>query len=126
MAENYGITEESMTASNLLAGSHGVILYPVTLGSGAGSLKTGQVLGRRSADNKYYKFSATATDGTQTPRAILARDTDAASADAVSVAYVHGEFSTDALDWGSATSAQIEEAKRVFMQAGIYVKKIGG
>jgi len=126
MAESYGITEENLAAGNLLAGSHPVVLYPVVLGSGAGDLPAGQVLGRKTADNKYYKFDAAGSDGTETPRAVLARDTDASSADANTVAYVHGEFNQDALDWNSATAPQIETAKRTLLEYGIYVKSIGG
>lgn len=57
-----------------------------------------------------------------TPRAVLARDTDATSADVNTVAYVHGEFREDALDWNSATAPQITEAKRTLQGLGIFVK----
>ncbi len=215
MAESYGITEENLAAGNLLAGSHPVVLYPVVLGSGAGDLSAGQMLGRKSADNKYYKWTPAGTgytgeaigsgdaskktfygtlahpcvvsgsvsitaagttetlsdngqgdlvgdeggsgsvnyatggfvvtfdsapssgtdnvtadytggvDGTEVPRAVLARDTDASSADANTVAYVHGEFNQDALDWNSANASQIAAAKRTLLEYGISVKKIG-
>jgi hypothetical protein len=125
MAESYGITEENLATKNLLSGGHPVVLYPVILGSGAGELVSGQVLGRKTSDFKYYKFSAGASDGTETPRAVLARDTNASAADASTIAYVHGEFNQDKLDWNSATSEQIAEAKRKLGEFGIYVKKIG-
>lgn len=125
MAESYGITETTLVDQNLLAGGHPVVLYPIVLGSGAGDLDAGQVLGRQTTDSKYYKFSATASDGTETPRAILARDTDATSADAATVAYVHGEFNQDKLNWNSADSSQIAAAKRTLQGFGIFVKKIG-
>lgn len=125
MAESYGVTVTELAGSNLLAGNHPVVLYPVALGSGAGNLEAGQVLGRKTADSKYYKFTAGASDGTETPRAVLARDTDATSADAATVAYVHGEFNESELDWNSATSEQIAAAKRTLLEFGIYVKKIG-
>lgn len=123
MVESYGITEENLAQDNLLAGSHPVVLYPVVLGSGAGDLKQGQVLGRKTADDKYYKFDAGAADGTETPRAILAKDTDASSADVNTVAYVHGEFNEDELDWNEAIASQIAAAKRTLLGYGIYIKK---
>ena len=125
MTESYGITSENVAQDNLLSGSHPAVFYPVVLGSGAGSLERGQVLGRKTADSKYYKFSASASDGTEVPRAVLAKDTDAASADANTVAYVHGEFNESELDWNGASTAQIAEAKRTLVGYGIYVKKTG-
>jgi hypothetical protein len=125
MAESYGITETALAGGNLLAGGHPVVLYPIVLGSGAGDLDAGQVLGRKDSDSKYYKFTAGAADGTQTPRAILARDTNAASADAATVAFVHGEFDEDKLDWNSATGPQIAAAKLALQGFGIFVKKTG-
>jgi len=125
VAESYGITETALADNNLLAGGHPVVLYPIVLGSGAGALDAGQILGRKTVDSKYYKFSATASDGIEAPRAILARGTDASSADAATVAYVHGEFNQDKLDWNSADSSQVAAAKRALQEQGIFVKKIG-
>lgn len=218
MPESYGVTITELTGINLLAGSHPVTLYPIVLGSGAGDLSAGQVLGRKTSDNKYYKWTPAGTayadesigtgdgskktffatlahpavspgsvvvdavllddstetfsdngdggligsaggdgivdyatgkivvtfsqavktselvsadytgdlDGTEIPRAILARDTDASSEDVNTVAYVHGEFNEDKLDWNDATDPQIAAAKRRLAEYGIYVKKIGG
>lgn len=214
MPESYGVTITELAGINLLAGSHPVTLYPIVLGSGAGDLSAGQVLGRKTSDNKYYKLLPTGTDytgepvgsgddtkktfygtlahpsvvpgslsitdgtetfsdnsegglvgsaggwgiinystgsftvtfaaapttgtdnitadytgdvdGTEIPRAILARDTDASEEDVNTVAYVHGEFNEDKLDWNDATDPQIAAAKRRLAEYGIYVKKIGG
>jgi hypothetical protein len=213
MVESYGVTEENLAAQNLLAGSHPVVMIPIVLGSGAGDLAAGQVLGRKTSDNKYYKWtpagadytgeaigsgdgskktfygtfahpsvvagsvSITAqgttetltdngqgdlvgdeggsgsinyatgafvvtfnsapssgtdnvyadytgdVDGTEVPRAILARDTNADSEDAKTVAYVHGEFSQDAVDWNEAGDTQIAAAMRSLAELGIFVKK---
>ncbi|MCK4334254.1 head decoration protein [candidate division WOR-3 bacterium] len=64
-------------------------------------------------------------DGTEVPRAILARDTDASEEDVNTVAYFHGEFNEDKLDWNDASDPQIADAKRRLAEHGIYVKKIG-
>lgn len=49
----------------------------VTLAGGQGVLPTGCVLGQKTADGKYYKYTSGASDGTQTAAGILrdARDT---------------------------------------------------
>lgn len=123
MAESYGITEENLAAQNLLAGSHPVVMIPIVLGSGAGDLPAGQVLAWDTTQSyKYYKWSYGGANGLGTPRAILARDTDASSSDANTVAYVHGEFRREALDWNSATDTQITEASRTLQEYGIFIK----
>lgn len=57
----------------------------VTIASGAGKLKTGQVLGKLSATGKYVPNTAAASDGSQTSVAILLFPVDASSADAQAV-----------------------------------------
>jgi hypothetical protein len=123
MAESYGIDEQTLAAENLLAGSHPVVIIPIVLGSGAGDLKAGQVLAWDSTQSyKYYKWTYGGANELGTPRAILARDTNATSGDVKTVAYVHGEFRQSALDWNSATEPQITEAKRTLQGFGIFVK----
>lgn len=123
MAESYGITEQNLAAANLLAGNHPVVMISIVLGSGAGDLSAGQVLAWDSTlSYKYYKWSYGGANELGTPRAVLARDTDATSSDVNTVAYVHGEFREDALDWNSATAPQITEAKRTLQGLGIFVK----
>lgn len=53
MAEDYGVSESSLTADNLRGGDHPRVEIPVTIKSGAGSLKRGALLGRRISDHKY-------------------------------------------------------------------------
>ncbi len=57
----------------------------VTIASGAGKLKTGQVLGKLAASGKYVPNAATGSDGSQTSIAILLFSVDATSADAQAV-----------------------------------------
>jgi hypothetical protein len=125
MAESYGIDETTLSGNDLLAGSHPVVMISVVLGAGAGDLAAGQVLAWDSSnDYKYYKWSYGGANELGTPRAVLARDTDASGgADVNTVAFVHGEFRRKALDWNSATDPQITEAKRTLQEFGIFVKE---
>lgn len=124
MAESYGVTGESRSSDNLFAGDHPTVQIPEVLGSGAGSLVRGQLLGRKTADNKFYKFTPGGSDGTEVPRAILVNATDAISADAKTTVFVHGEFNEGAIDWNGADAAQKAAAKRTLLEFGIYVKTI--
>jgi hypothetical protein len=55
----------------------------VTIGSGAGNLLAGAVLGMRTANGKYYLSPASITDGTQDAIAVLLYPVDATAADKV-------------------------------------------
>jgi hypothetical protein len=57
----------------------------VTIASGAGKLKPGQVLGKLTASGKFMPNAATGADGSQTAVAILLFPVDATSADAQAV-----------------------------------------
>lgn len=65
--------------------------------------------------NKWIKSVATATDGSQIPKAVLADDADATSADAAAGAYVSGEFNGNALIYdGSWSVATLQIAMRPY------------
>ncbi len=73
---------------------------------------------------KYLKSLAAATDGSQTPDAILAEDCDASAADKTTVAYVRGDFAASKLTLGTGhTAATIREGLR---RLGIAVITIQG
>jgi hypothetical protein len=55
-------------------------------------LPRGTLLGRVTTSDKYIPCVKTASDGSQTPVAILAVDTDTSAADSVAPAYFVGEF----------------------------------
>ena len=105
------------TEDRLRAGDHPVVEVPVVIESGAGSLVRGTVLGRVTASGKYKAYNASATDGTEVPRGILAQDVDASSADVNASMYVHGEFNEDEL------TGLDDAGKLKLMEFGIYVKK---
>lgn len=66
-----------------------------------------------AGSGKYKKSLAAATDGSQTPVAILAEDADASSADAYAIAYYTGDFNSDAMTFGAGhTAASVKDALR--------------
>lgn len=78
-------------------------LYTITVAAGSG---------------KYKPYAAASLDGSAMPRAILARDVDATSADAVVNVYIHGEFN-------EASLAGIDAAgKKLLKDLGIFVKTV--
>lgn len=84
-----------------------------------GNLTRGALLGK-TAGGKYVLSLAAAEDGSQTPAAILAEDTDATSADKTTVAYLTGEFNTAAMVFGTGhTAASVKEGLR---EKGIFLK----
>jgi hypothetical protein len=118
MSQNYGMTQKGEYAPDaLIAGSHPVVEIPVTIAhASTNTLSRGQILGVISASGKYTKLDTTKSDGSQTPKALLGADVDAVEQDVKSFAYVHGEFSADAL-------IGLSDAVKADLQAiGIYVK----
>lgn len=52
----------------------------VTLAAGQGVLKAGTLLGRRTADKKYYVYDNSKSDGTEVARGVLRRGVDTGAA----------------------------------------------
>ena len=72
-----------------------------------------------AASGKYIKSLLAATDGSQVPCAILAEDSDATSGDQTTVAYVSGEFNSNAITFGTGhTAANTKDDLRAL---GIYL-----
>jgi len=90
-------TAGSYIPDNLIAGDAKIVTTPVVLASGAGALGRGTVLGKITTSGKYKKAVATATDGSQTPDAILAENVDATAGDVASIVYLSGQFAESAL-----------------------------
>ena len=95
MTESYGLGTESYAYDNLFAGSN---IRPVseggTLISGQ-NLTRGAVLGKITASGKYTLSLSASGDGSQTPTAILAKDTDATSGDVETTVYLTGEYNQE-------------------------------
>jgi len=83
-----------------------------TIGTAA-NLTAGAVLGRITATGKYILSLTGASDGSQTPAAILMTDAAAASADAPALILLAGSVDIAKLTFGSAhTAATVETAFR--------------
>lgn len=96
----------------LLIGEQTVLSRPITLITGQ-NLTRGSVLGKITASGKYTLSASAAVDGSQTPDAILAEDTDATAADKATVAYFAAGVNTAKLTLGAGhTVASITEGLR--------------
>lgn len=101
-------TPDPLIAQN----AHLLVDESITLLTGQ-NLKRGAVLGKITASGKYVLSLSAAADGSQTPAAILAVDTDATAADKVTVAYFRGDFQANAITLGAAhTVASVKAALR--------------
>lgn len=111
MTASYATTV--FTPDGLVAGnSDDLIAESITLISGQNCLR-GTVLGKITSGGKYNKSLSAASDGSQTPFAILAEDCDASGGDKVTLAYFRGDFRADKLILGTAhTLASIKQGLR--------------
>jgi type 1 fimbria pilin len=85
---------------NLFAGDFPRAGITVTIASGE-NLTAGAVLGQVTADDKFKLSASAAGDGSEVPKAILAEDCDASTADKEATAYFTGDFAEDALTIGT-------------------------
>ena len=104
---------------NLIAGT-AVNMVTERIVVDTGDLKRGALLGRVTATGKYILSLSAASDGSEVPRAILAEDTNATSADKTTVAYLTGEFNTAAMTFGTGhAAASVKDGLR---DLGIFLK----
>lgn len=102
---------ETFTPGDLLVGDYPVATRPITVVSGEGVLVRGTVLGKVTASGKYRQSLAASNDGSETPKAILAVDVDATSADVDTVEYASGGFNGAKLTLGTGiTLAAVKAA----------------
>lgn len=102
----------------LIVGDNPVRTRKITLVSGQ-NLTRGAVLGKITASGKYTLSDDGAADGSETPDAILAVDTDASGGDADTVAYFAADVNENELTLGGAhTADSIREGLR---QKGIWL-----
>ncbi|MGL6222783.1 MAG: head decoration protein [Steroidobacteraceae bacterium] len=105
-------TEGTFTPDNLSAGDYPVRTRKVTIVSGQ-NLVRGALLGQITTGGKYNLSLSAASDGSQTPRAILAEDIDASGGDKEAVVYISGDFNERAITYGTAhTAATVREGLR--------------
>ncbi|KQI68700.1 hypothetical protein AN189_07285 [Loktanella sp. 3ANDIMAR09] len=99
---------------------HGRSRDEVTIASGAGILRPGQVLGKITESGKYVPADPAATDGSQVAVAVLGYSVDASSDDALAVALTRAAqlkgpelIYDDGVDDAAKTQTQIDELAAV-------------
>lgn len=93
-------TPDRLVAQN----AHLLIDEPIVLLSGQNLLR-GALLGKVTASGKYVLSLSASADGSQTPVAILAENTNAAAGDKNTVAYFRGDFDASAVTFGTGHTA---------------------
>ena len=116
-----GVTTDIFTPQdNLFAGDQDPMERKVTLLSGEVRAR-GTVLGLITASGKYKMSASAAGDGSQTPVAILAHDSDATAGDIEVIVYEAGTFNENALTLGAGhTIAAIRPGLRAL---NVHLKK---
>lgn len=103
-----GFTAEgTFTPVQLFASESGLpaITRKVTIPANAGALVAGTVLGKITVGGKFVKSLSASSDGSQTPRAILAHDITVGASDTEVMAYFTGHFRSAALTFGAGHTA---------------------
>jgi hypothetical protein len=110
-------------ADVLLVDDYPVQTAPATIASGA-DLTRGAVLGRITASGKYVLSTTGASDGSQTPAAILLTDAAASGADAAALILLSGSVDAAKLSFGASHDADTVET--AFRAAGrpLFVKSV--
>lgn len=105
---------------NLIAGEYPRIERIITIASGS-ALTKGSVLGRVTASGKFILSEGDATDGSETPDAILAEDVDASEEDKQAVVYFSGEFNETALTLGNGHT--LESIRAGLRSKSLFLRK---
>jgi len=116
-----GLTDQGeYSPCNLLAGEYPRIERIITIASGSNIAK-GAVLGRITASGKFVLSTSGASDGSETPDAILAETVDASAQDKQAVVYFSGEFNENALQLGTGHTVESIRAglrsKSIFLRS---------
>lgn len=88
---------------------------------GEEELPAGAVLGRITASGKYILSLSAAADGSEVPRAILARAADPSNNDVTAPVYRTGDFNERALTFGTGHDA--DSVREGLSDLNIYVRK---
>lgn len=110
------VQHDTFIPDQLLSGPLQVVSDTVTVLTGAtATYKRGTVLGVVTASGKYTLSVATASDGSQVPKAILADDVNATSADALAGVYLMAEINQNRITFDpSWTLPTLKTALRPF------------
>lgn len=112
---------ETYTPDSLFSGSFPVATGSVTIAAGA-DLVRGAVLGKITASGKYALSAIAASDGSETPVAILLEDAAAASEDVVAPVAFTGQFNPAALTFG--TDHDADTVWDDLRSRGIFLKEV--
>ena len=96
---NFG-NVDAFTQENLIAGDFPRHTDTVTIAAGE-TLTAGAVLGEVTADGTFNLSAAAATDGSETPIAILQTDVDASAGAIKAAVWFTGCFNEDAVQFGA-------------------------
>ena len=121
MTHASGLTDQGeYKPCNLIAGEYPRIERIITIASGS-ALTKGSVLGRVTASGKFSLSASDASDGSETPDAILAEDVDASAEDKQAIVYFSGEFNENALTLGTGHTVESIRAglrsKSIFLRS---------
>lgn len=114
------VTSGSYTPGDMLLGGFPVLTRTVTIVSGAGALSRGTVLGKITSGGKYQTSLAAASDGSETPKRVLAADVDATSGDVEAPVYETGILDGSKLTFGTGHDA--DSVNAAFEAANIAMK----
>lgn len=116
-----GVQHDTFVPDQLLSGPLQVVSDTVTILTGSGATyKRGTVLGVITASGKYTLSVATAVDGSQIPKAILADYADATVSDVLAGVYLMAEINQNRITFDpSWTLAALKTALRPF---GIFLR----
>lgn len=105
-----GISSANFTPDLLIAGDHPLRFVEVTIISGQNRVR-GDLLGKITTGGKCNLSLAAASDGSQTPYAILVEDVNATAGDKKGMAYIAGDFNANQVTFGTGhTAASVRDA----------------
>lgn len=92
--------------------------------SGPATYYKGQLLGRKTADNKYYPWASSASDGTEEIRAVVAKDRTLSAEGKLSVYIIGTEVQSMGLKTNEGSSLTVtSEIIENAQNAGIIIKE---
>lgn len=117
-----GIVSETYSPDRLIAGMAIRIVTDAAVLVSGQNLTRGAVLGKITTGGKLTLSLTASSDGSQTPYAILAEDTNASAADKTCTVYLAGEFNPNVMTFGTGHSATTATTVAALRDGGIYLK----
>ena len=118
-----GVQHDTFIPDQLVSGPLQLVTDTVTV-TGTTVFTRGTVLGQITASKKYTLSVATATDGSQTPSAILVDQADTSSGDVTGGVYLMGEFNGTRLIFDPSWS--LDDLKEALRPSSIFVRDVVG